>query len=261
VFDEFVSRFGDLLAPLACIQCRNVPATPDMPLCRSCIERLAWWRRVDGCPRCGAVQAEPGACPGCYSSGSALHRCHTLLHYDDISRDWIPRFKQRSSAFGPALDCRIAIEFLADELARRLAMRRAAAPDLIIPIALHPRRLRQRGFNQSAAIAQRIAKCLGLRLAPDALVRRRHTPPQATLGMDERRSNLRGAFRARRRLDAFERVWLVDDVLTTGATLDSAAEACLAAGVGEVHGLTLAATTTRRPESRGHERSREVKTS
>jgi len=112
-------------------------------------------------------------------------------------------------------------------------------PDLIIPIPLHPRRKRRRGYNQSELLAAPLARVLGLPLTPRGLQRVRHTAPQVGLGPEERHDNVRGAFAA---TDAVHgrRVLLIDDVLTTGATMRAAAEALLAAGAASVSAYCLA---------------------
>ena len=111
-------------------------------------------------------------------------------------------------------------------------------PDLIVPIPLHPRRRRRRGYNQSELLAAPLARALGLPMNPRALQRVRHTAPQVGLGPEERHANVRGAFAA---ADAGgRRVLLIDDVLTTGATMRAAAEALLAAGAASVSAYCLA---------------------
>lgn len=193
------------------------------------------------------------ACPGCYSQGSALHRSLALLRYEAGARRWIRGFKSGRSPFGPPLPARLATEFFADELA--LACCAESPGDVIVPVPLHPRRERRRGFNQSALIAGRIARKIGVHYEPGGLLRRRATRTQAHLRGDARRGNLRHAFAVAPGSRLAQRVWLVDDVLTTGATLESAAECLLAAGVDEVRALTLAATvpfrTRRMPRPRG----------
>lgn len=108
---------------------------------------------------------------------------------------------------------------------------------LLVPIPLHPRKLRARGHNQAALLAQELALQSGLPYA-ESMQRVRHTPSQTTLSRSDRSANVEGAFAWRGRTATA--VILVDDICTTGATLDSAAEACLAAGVHEVWGLVVA---------------------
>jgi len=257
MLQDLTESFLDWLAPRACVECGLRPISSGAPFCADCAGRLAWWRLTDGCPRCGWGRVDSGGalpvgagrahdtCPGCYSLGSALHACHALLRYQGRVRTWIPGFKRARTLLGPPLVCRLAIEFLCDEFARQLEVRCTPRPDLIVPIPMHPARKRWRGFNHSDVLAHRIAHALGLPHAAGAILRLRDTRAQAGLPIDLRRTNMQNAFRAGRIPPGIGRIWLVDDVLTTGATLEAAAEALLAAGVEEVHGLTLASTSPR----------------
>jgi ComF family protein len=137
------------------------------------------------------------------------------------------------------------------DLARPLsaALRRTAraldgdAPDLVIPVPLHPRRLVERGYNQSAVLAGPVASDLRVRFLPRGLVRERETHAQATLNRAERLTNLDRAFRVRRREDVKgRRVLLVDDVRTTGSTLDACAAVLMEAGALQVRTLVVART-------------------
>ena len=113
-------------------------------------------------------------------------------------------------------------------------------PDVIVPVALHPQRERARGYNQAALLADELSRQLGLPAVPDALVRVRDTMPQVGLSSHERRENVRGAFSCRGSTLSGRRVLLVDDVCTTGATLEAAASALLDGGVESVWAYTLA---------------------
>lgn len=115
------------------------------------------------------------------------------------------------------------------------------APDLLVPMPLHPARLRERGFNQALEIARRVARACRIPLAADACVRLRNTAPQVSLPWKERSGNVRGAFACNRPLDGL-RVALVDDVMTTGATLNELAETLRKGGAAEVHAWVLART-------------------
>ncbi len=113
--------------------------------------------------------------------------------------------------------------------------------DLIIPVPLHPKRLRWRGFNQSGLLARQISRTYGVAMDPFVLLRKKETLPQTQLSEEERRKNVRGAFALNpaRSVDG-ESVLLVDDVYTSGATVNECSGALLRAGAEEVTVLTLA---------------------
>lgn len=252
-------------APYDCETCGGAIDAPVRPLCRACAAALPWWRRADGCPRCGMpLDPEiPGSdagwqrvgvpsratagCPACLVDGSPLHLCLSATRYADPLPALIPAFKNPRGPFGPRPVVWNLVDYLADELADRLRRETTGLPDLVVPVPLHGSRLRRRGFNQADLIARRIARRLERPFDPGLLERLRDTGSQAGLLAQERRRNLQGAFGTRRRLpDLRLRIALVDDVLTTGSTLEAAADALLAAGAGEVVALTLSATVAPR---------------
>jgi ComF family protein len=112
--------------------------------------------------------------------------------------------------------------------------------DAIAPVPLHPLRQRERGYNQSALLAQELSLHSGISVAREALLRVHPTPPQVGLNPAEREANVRDAFRCPDKALRGQRVLLVDDVLTTGATLRACAEALLEGQAAAVLGLTLA---------------------
>jgi ComF family protein len=131
---------------------------------------------------------------------------------------------------------------VASALAREAAGRAPAPGELVVPVPLHPVRLRQRGFNPAALLARAVARAHGLAVAPRALERLRDTPSQTGLGRRARRRNVAGAFGVRSGERIPARVWLVDDVVTTGATLAEAARALRRAGARQVTAICSART-------------------
>lgn len=113
--------------------------------------------------------------------------------------------------------------------------------DVIIPVPLHGKRLRERGYNQSALLAEHIGKLVSLPVDEQSLMREKFALPQArTSGINERRNNVTDVFRCSGNLVAEKNVLLIDDVSTTGATLDACASVLKKAGALSVWGLTLA---------------------
>jgi ComF family protein len=134
---------------------------------------------------------------------------------------------------------------LGEVLARHLiliAEENTLPQDVIIPIPLGKRRRNERGYNQAALLARPLALALNISYRPRALKRIRETKSQVGLSFAQRRENVSGAFEAVPKLVSGRRVLLVDDVMTTGATLEAAAQALKNAGAADVQGLTLVKT-------------------
>jgi ComF family protein len=112
--------------------------------------------------------------------------------------------------------------------------------DVIVPVPLHPRRQRERGYNQSERLAQELSALIGVPVDRRAVARRRHTEQQVLLGAEARRRNVQGAFAAMPARVNGKQIVVVDDVFTTGATLGECVSALLGAGAAHVHTLTLA---------------------
>jgi ComF family protein len=130
-------------------------------------------------------------------------------------------------------------------LAQVVGERAARLPAFLIPVPLHRARWRERGFNQAAAVARYAGRLLGVPVARHVVVRVRDTPSQTTLDVNARRGNLRAAFaitgeRARRRLSAVRHVAIVDDVITTGSTVNEMRRVLLDAGLKEVEVWAIA---------------------
>jgi len=165
-----------------------------------------------------------------------------------------PLFARTTAVFGYAfpLDKLIhAMKYgeqlaLAHAFAEKLAQRvdRSSLPDCIIPMPLHPAKLRERGFNQSQLLAAKIARELGLELLSNVCRRVRNTPPQSALPWKERKKNVRGAFCCDANLTG-KHVALVDDVLTTGASLNALAEAVQKCGASRISAWVVARTLPR----------------
>lgn len=160
------------------------------------------------------------------------------MEFRGAAEVWIRRFKYpRRGLAGLDAAAGAVVRGWIREAARCAA---GPAPDLVVPVPLHPQRLRARGFNPAALLARAAASELGVPWDARALERQRDTPSQTGLSRSARRRNVRGAFAPRRPLPA--RVWLVDDVVTTGSTLAEAARAARAGGARELAALCAAWT-------------------
>ena len=209
--------------PQRCPGCGS-EADPARLLCASCLGRIPRLAMAV-CARCAARGRDPVSCRS--------HPGHVVWPA------WV--YEERAALLVHALKY-AERPGLADELGGPLAAALPPAPgwDLVLEVPLHPARERERGYNQAACLADALANEIGVPRLPRALERVRVTRPQARLGQEERRRNLAGAFRLRRPEWLEGRsVLIVDDVLTTGATLEACLEALAGAGASPT-GVALA---------------------
>ncbi len=190
-----------------------------------------------------AVPAAPtSCCAGCSERSTPLDACIAGSWFTGDAALWIRRYKYPPRGFH-ALAGRDRARLRA-LIRESLAWHPLEVPDCIVPVPLHRRRLAQRGFNPAVTLARELARVCGVPLLATALRRIRDTESQTGLGRVARRANVRAAFSARAGFPA--RVWLVDDVVTTGATVEECARALRGAGARSVVAL-CAARTPRKP--------------
>lgn len=206
-------------------------------ICHRCKEELSWLS-PPFCPRCAmpirSAVASSHLCGECLEDPPPFHSAHALMVYGEEVFPLLHRMK-----YGP--DASLA-RFMGVLLARHLSPQLAEL-DLagVVPIPLHPARLRHRGFNQASTMGRELARSLGVDLELELLVRVRATPPQVGLSRAQRVTNVKGAFQVQYGTRAVGRNWLLlDDVYTTGATLREAARVLLRAGARQVHVVTFA---------------------
>ena len=225
---------ADLLCPERCAACIALVAADEL-FCHACRARVNVLGSPE-CVRCGHPRRNAGTCATCSdSTDRPIRYARAFAAYHG------------SEGRGPVAEALAAFKYAGvQRLGRRLASAMltrlpAEPPDVVVPIPLHPRRLRQRGYNQSAVLARQIARGLGVRAALGLLVRVRDTRSQTALTSLERAVNVAGAFAVDRPGELHDRsILLVDDVWTSGATARAAATALSDAGAGAVDVLTFA---------------------
>jgi len=221
----------DLIFPPRCGGCEKVGHR----YCPNCLTSLQYLP-PPLCDDCGdpLARGEAGRCAACRrKSDSALTGTRSVAFFEGPLQHALHRLKYKRDII------------LADSLARLLhaAWQTQALPgEVVIPVPLSPQRLRERGYNQAGLLARGFAELAGLQYALDGAARVRHTVSQVGLTAEQRCANVVGAFEGRPRVVAGCAVILVDDVRTTGATLEACAEALRAVGAASVWGLTLART-------------------
>lgn len=231
--------FSHALFKQKCLLCASSIDTYPANLyavCASCLNDLPWHAKTS-CPQCG-LASNGSICGSCISSPPDFDATHAVFEYGFPIDAMIQRYKydnmqSLSQTFG---------QFLSEKTAHETI-------DLIIPMPMHPTRLKQRGFNQALEIARVLDRYLTLKniqkLDYKSVIRQTLTPPQASLPLKQRVKNIKGAFKVNGdRLNQFQakRVAIVDDVMTTGASLNELAKTLKKAGAAHVECWVIART-------------------
>ncbi|WP_223296676.1 ComF family protein [Thiorhodovibrio frisius] len=221
--------------PPTCVLC-GAAGFGELDLCLGCLADLP--DVAPSCERCAlplpAGTPDGIVCGKCQRQPPAYDRCIALFRYQGAVARLVGDFKFRQ---------RLHLGRLFGQLLAEAARWQpdASLPDLLVPVPLHPSRLRQRGYNQSLEVARVAGRALGIDADRSGVERVVATPPQLTLAREERQSNVRNAFRVRRPLMA-RHVAIIDDVVTTGATVGELARVLRQAGAERVDVWAVART-------------------
>jgi ComF family protein len=217
----------DLLFPKSCVGCGREGSF----ICESCLPALT---RIPSliCPKCGRPQINGIICSDCIHWRSNIDGIRSPFRFEGTIRKAVHQFKYKNiRALAPALAL-LMYEYLVTH---------PISADVIVPVPLHPKRLRERGYNQSELLAKELGKLLSITVERETMVRKKYTPPQArTTSVIQRRRNMADAFACNGNRLRNYRILLIDDVSTSATTLDACAKALKEAGALSVWGLVLA---------------------
>lgn len=222
-----------MLFPQSCMLCVAANGGT-LALCPACLEDMPWHQQA-ACPQCALPSYQGHLCGDCLKSAPAFDITRALFRYDYPLDTMLQRYKyQQNLHIAKTFSTLMQSGFSGNQ-----------AFDRIIPMPLHPKRLAERGFNQSLEIARLIARQMHIKLDTESCSRIKFTAPQASLPLKTRIKNMRGAFRCGESL-AGQRIILLDDVMTTGASLHELASIVKSAGATHVECWVVARTLAKR---------------
>jgi len=219
-------QFLNILFPPRCVGCRRVGEL----LCADCLNQISLVE-PPFCTCCGDTVVADGLCAHCRISPLQIERIRSVARLEGVLREAVHWLKYRGCTA------------LAGPLGNLMAAYWVQHPmqaDVIVPVPLHAARLRERGYNQAALLAREMVCQVGLVMDEQTLIRQRATASQVGLNASQRKENVHNAFRCSGDSLAGKQVLLIDDVCTTGATLEACAVALYEGGARGVQALTLA---------------------
>jgi ComF family protein len=237
-FQKFLNALSDLFFPGNCPVCEKAPYKDGLSyMCIECEDLLAWVNR-HGCKFCGIPMAgfdfKGLTCAACREDPPSFLGGKCLFLLDQNGKKIIHEIKYNG--------VKDVLKDLPRWMDRNPSYKEFLEGSVLIPVPLHPRRLNKRGFNQSLWIAEAIKKELGERVhVSEALKRVRNTPTQTKYDRNDRKKNVKNAFALKKKncLDKENRIVLIDDVYTTGATLDECSKALIEEGFSNVYVATI----------------------
>lgn len=224
---QLQEKLVDFFFPRRCVECGKIG---DL-LCAGCRQKLPRLLRPF-CKKCGKPESSGGLCPACWGQQTEIDGIRSVFRFEGAVRQAIHELKYRNLKAISGCLAKLMANYLQDN---------PVHGEVLVPVPLHLRRLRERGYNQSSLLAGELGKLIALPVIDDSLCRLKDSLPQArTTTVEERRRNVAKAFACRDEKLSGRSVILIDDVCTSGATLESCAVALKAAGAVSVWGLTLA---------------------
>jgi ComF family protein len=203
----------------------------NLGICENCMRELPWHTQSQ-CPQCSLIY-DGRTCGSCLAAPTSFDNTTALLTYDFPLDRLLQQYKYRESL-------QLANTF-ATMLHEKLRIKKSEKIDLIIPMPMHAKRLQERGFNQALEIAKTVAKLTNVKIDYTTCQRVKLTPPQASLPLKERSKNIRGVFNCQKDLSGLN-IAVVDDVMTTGTSLDELAKTLKKAGAAHVECWVIART-------------------
>lgn len=223
----------DLLFPRCCPVCGDIVLPKGGLICPGCLKKLSFVSQP-ACKKCGKEisSAQQEYCYDCSRRKRSFDYGLALLNYDDTSRRSMVKIKYKNK--------REYLDFYAEAIWKRYSRQlMRIKPDVLIPVPVHPSRKRRRGFNQAEVLAELLGRKMGVPVVNDALIRARKTAPQKQLGPAERLKNLSEAFAPGKNLTGVKRALLVDDIYTTGSTIEACTRILKRSGVSQVFFVTI----------------------
>ena len=233
---SIIGKILDILYPRRCAICDKVLPVNEKYLCQGC-EKLLKYTGEEYCLRCGRpVDDRQEYCPSCQGKEVSFCSGRSLFLYDTVLKESIIRFKYHGRQEYAA--------FYAKEMYQAFKKWiRQICPDALIPVPIHKARYRKRGYNQAEVLARELGKCSDIPVLTEYLVRGKNTLPQKELSERERLQNLNGAFYVRKMTQELYKnlncVIIIDDIYTTGSTVEACARVLREEGIRKVYFLCI----------------------